>query len=85
MDTWIDLRALSEIIAYGLLCGAGLPAIFALGLRALSRPPAGLRAVGTAEDQTIRANPIGIGVAGLCFLVVLASICWGIYFIIDGS
>ncbi|OHV32423.1 MULTISPECIES: hypothetical protein [Pseudofrankia] len=36
MTSWIDLDALWKIVVIGLLCGAGLPAVFAVGLRALS-------------------------------------------------
>jgi hypothetical protein len=36
MTSWINLDALWKIVTVGLLCGAGLPAVFALGLRALN-------------------------------------------------
>ena len=35
MNNWINLSALWRIVGLGLLAGAGLPAIFALGVRAL--------------------------------------------------
>ncbi len=42
MNSWINLNALWKIIVVGLLTGAGLPALFAIGLRLLSPPtPAG--------------------------------------------
>jgi len=36
--SWINLSALWKIVVYGLLAGAGLPALFAIGLRTLSWP-----------------------------------------------
>lgn len=39
MSSWINLRAIGEILLVGLLAGAGLPALVALGLLALN--PAG--------------------------------------------
>jgi hypothetical protein len=38
VSSWIDLHALWQIVVVGLLAGAGLPAVFAVGLRALSLP-----------------------------------------------
>ncbi|MCX4744639.1 hypothetical protein OG455_03725 [Kitasatospora sp. NBC_01287] len=40
MNSWINLNALWKIVVVGLLAGAGLPALFAIGLRLLSPPPA---------------------------------------------
>ena len=47
MNSWIDLHALWQIVVVGLLAGAGLPALFAVGLVALSAP-APRRATGRA-------------------------------------
>lgn len=77
MDTWINLTALWQILVVGLLAGAGLPALVALGLRALAPPGASGVAVGR--------NPVGVAVAGLCFAVVLAAIGYGIYLIVKGG
>jgi hypothetical protein len=40
LTAWINLSALWKIIVIGLLAGAGLPALFAVGLKALSLGPA---------------------------------------------
>ncbi|HTZ92745.1 MAG TPA: hypothetical protein VMB74_10150 [Streptosporangiaceae bacterium] len=37
MTEWIDQQAVWEIVVVGLLAGAGLPALFAVGLRARRR------------------------------------------------
>ncbi|MEV7781986.1 hypothetical protein [Kitasatospora sp. NPDC088351] len=67
MNSWINLAALWKIVAVGLLAGAGLPALFAIGLRALNPP----------------ARTGGHAVAGLCFAAVLAAIGWGISVIVN--
>jgi hypothetical protein len=83
MNDWIDLHALAKILIIGLIAGAGLPALFAVGLRALNlgAPPA----ADGDSDQLIGNNPLGLATAGLCFAVVLAAIGWGIYFIVAGT
>ncbi|SNQ48753.1 conserved hypothetical protein [Frankia canadensis] len=94
MNSWIDLDALWHIVAVGLLAGAGLPAVFALGLRAVSLPGRG--GAPDAEttpdarttpgaDRIIGTNPIGIAAGALCFAIVLAGIAWGIYSVVAGT
>lgn len=86
MSSWINFTALWKIVVVGLLAGAGLPALFALGLRSLALPRAG--AVGSGDDASDRVyagNPAGLAVATLCFAVVLAAIGWGIEFIVSSS
>jgi hypothetical protein len=83
MNDWIDLQALWQIVVFGLVAGAGLPAVFALGLRALTM---GRNAGATPEsEQIVGGNPVGMVLGGLCFLIVLAGIAGGIYFIVAGS
>ncbi|WP_395298351.1 hypothetical protein ACF9IK_36495 [Kitasatospora hibisci] len=81
MNSWINLDALWRILVVGLLTGAGLPALFAIGVRALN-PPA---AAETAAAGRPSVGPLGYTVAGLCFAVVLAAIGWGIYVIVNHS
>ena len=81
MNSWINLTALWQIVVVGLIAGAGLPALFAFGLRALSMP-GGARAQtagGGDSDQLVGGNPLGMVLAAICFLVVLAAVGWGIY------
>jgi hypothetical protein len=77
--SWINLSALWKILVFGLLAGAGLPALFAIGLRALSMKGSRVQTAGADSDQMVGGNPAGIAAAGFCFLVVLAAIAWGIY------
>lgn len=84
MNNWINLSALWRIIVVGLLAGAGLPAIFAVGLRALAAGSAAAP-MGPDEDRVIGGSRAGMAFAGLCFAVVLAAIGYGIYLIVKAS
>jgi hypothetical protein len=82
MDNWINLTALWQIVVVGLIAGAGLPALFAIGMRLLSLP-GGARAQTAGADSETSDSLVGGSVAGLiggalCFLIVLAAIGWGI-------
>jgi hypothetical protein len=80
MSKWIDYKALWEIVVVGLLAGAGLPAIFALGMRALAIP--GKSHVRTSDRELVGGSPAGTAVAALCFLIVLGAIGYGIYIVV---
>src|SRR5450755_2807749 len=83
--SWINLAAIGKIVGFGLIAGAGLPALFALGLLALSKggrtQTAGAAGAGGADSDVVvvGSNPAGIIVAAFCFLIVLAAVGWGIY------
>lgn len=94
MDSWINLHALWKILVVGMLAGAGLPVIFAIGLRALSAAPHGAsttsRAGGSSvavgdDDAVYGGNVLGLLAACACFAVVLAAVGWGIYSIVAGA
>ncbi|MCW2523873.1 MAG: putative rane protein [Frankiales bacterium] len=86
MNQWINLTALGQIVVVGLLCGAGLPALFAVGLWLLSDPRGRMRLAAAGEESSeVHAGPVTVAAAGLCFAIVLAAIGWGIYFIVAGS
>jgi hypothetical protein len=76
--SWIDLNAIWKIVVYGLIAGAGLPALFAAGLYALSRGPK-TQTAGADSDVVVGGNPLGMVIAAICFLAILAAIGWGIY------
>lgn len=76
--SWINLMALWKIVVFGLVAGAGLPALFAVGLFSLSKGPR-TQTAGGDSDVVAGGNPVGMVLASLCFLVVLAAIGWGIY------
>ena len=74
----INLSALWKIVVFGLLAGAGLPAIFAVGLLSLARGPK-TRTAGADSEAVVGGSLAGMIIAAMCFLVVLAAIGWGIY------
>ncbi len=84
MTAWINLSALWRIAVLGLVCGAGLPAVFAVGLRLLSLPDTGpgpdVPGQGWANRSWWAA-----AAAGLCFVLVVGAVGWGIYLIVAGG
>jgi hypothetical protein len=100
VNDWINLSALWQIVVVGLLAGAGLPALFAVGLRFLNMSSAGVATAGAgagadghhhsvsghADEETVYGgNPMGLVVAGICFAIILAAIGYGIYLIVAGT
>jgi hypothetical protein len=82
MSSWIDFNALAKIILVGLAAGAGLPAIFAIGLRVLAPPH---RGAGATQEGTVTTAPANVAAASVCFAIVLAAVGYGIYLIVAGS
>jgi hypothetical protein len=84
---WINGTALWQILVLALIAGAGLPALFAVGLRALALPGRRTQTAGAGSGSgaAVGGNAIGMTVAVVCFAVVLAAIGWGIYAIVSGA
>ena len=92
MNGWINLHALWQIVVLGLVCGAGLPALFAVGLVALNMSGnrvqtagAGGGRTGSDDSRVYGGNPVGLVAACLCFAIVLGAIGYGIYLIVASS
>jgi hypothetical protein len=81
--SWINLTALWKIIVFGLIAGAGLPALFAGGLYTLSWGPKTAHTAGADggadSDVVVGGSVLGIVLAAIAFLIVLAAIGWGVY------
>ena len=78
----LELQALWKILVIGVVLGAGLPALFAAGVRAMAYGQGGqaeLHAVGSAPPA---AHPIGKVLAGICFAIVVLAVALGIVFIV---
>lgn len=82
VNSWINLNALWKIVVIGLLTGAGLPALFAVGLRALA-PRARTATPGAVSGSAPDLR--GKLVAGLCFVAVVAAIALGVYSIVHNG
>lgn len=77
-----SFEALWQVVAVGLVLGAGLAALFALGVRALERD----RVLLADGDQlTSRASTAGRALAGLCFAVTALAVVFGIVVIVFGK
>jgi len=72
------LQSAWRVLLVGLLLGAGLPTLFALGVRSLAW------GAGGDASQTVasRGNPAGRPLGWLCFAVVLLGVVLGITFIV---
>ena len=79
METISDtLDSLWQVLAVGVAFGAGVPLMFALGMRFLSAHGDDVDADGTTK-RSVR----GTIVAGGCFAVVLITVITGILFIMQ--
>ena len=93
MDVLIKaLDALWQVLLVGLLLGAGLPALFALGLRSLNtgRVDSGTPVTvgGSASShavQTSKPSALGLTGAVVCFTVLIAAVAFGIVVIVFGN
>ena len=77
MDSYVDGAALGRVLVVSLLFGAGIPALFAVGVRALAP------ASGRAPDAPRPAWRVGVAV--LCFAVAVAAVVLGVVRIIVGD
>jgi hypothetical protein len=77
-----SLDALWQVALAALVLGAGLPALFALGVRSLNSRRT-LLANGT--DITSKASPLGLTGAVACFGVSGAAVLFGIVVIVYGK
>jgi hypothetical protein len=77
--SWINLQAIWKIVVFGLVLGAGLPSLFAVGLYSLSRGPRRVATEGGDSDVLVGGSLLGMVIAAILFLVILAAIGWGIY------
>lgn len=77
-----SLDALWQVALVGLVLGAGLPALFALGVRSLNSGRV-LTAGGT--DATSTASVAGKAGAYVCFGICLLAVAFGIVVIVYGK
>lgn len=78
----LGLEAAWKVLLISALLGAGLPTLFAAGVRAMAYGQGGdaeAHAAGTAGPP---AHPAGRVVAGLCFLVVVLGVVLGITYVV---
>lgn len=76
MLSWFNYVAASRILMFGLLVGAGLPALFAVGVR--------LNAAGTGtvhDGVGASRNPVLAALSWLIFGLILAVVIAGVLFV----
>ncbi|AGZ52103.1 hypothetical protein PJK45_13085 [Mycobacterium kansasii] len=75
MNHWFNYEATAKILIFSLLLGAGLPALFALGVRLQA---AGAGAIG---DHTAPRRPVLVALGWAIFGLVLAVVVIGVLYI----
>ncbi len=80
----------NDVLVVGLLLGAGLPALFALGLRSLNAGrtvtvTAGGGGARYAGDDGSKPSALGLAGAIACFTILIAAVAFGIVVIIFGK
>jgi hypothetical protein len=73
----LAFEAAWKILLVGLLLGAGLPALFATGVRSMAYGQGG-----DAEVSAAAPHPIGRVLAGVCFAVVALAVVLGIAYVV---
>jgi hypothetical protein len=72
MDKYVDTGALLQVLFASILGGAGLVAVFAVGL-------VGTTFAGSSGQTTTGRRVTGLGLAAISFLIVAAGVVLGIY------
>lgn len=77
MDSWLNVGALVKVLVFGIIAGAGLPALFAVGVRAQAV------GAGTISGQPLAGDrrPVLTAVSYLCFALVAVAVAIGVLFV----
>jgi hypothetical protein len=70
------LENVFRVLLVGLVLGAGLPAVFALGLRAYAAGAGGATADGTTDAPNPLLRAVGIATFAIVGLVIVVAILW---------
>ncbi len=79
MDLIATITPIWKVLAVGILLGAGLPAIFAIGMR--------LQSPASPDGGSIAGQPAaGRRIAGIaCFVVVVVAVLFGLAVLVGGD
>lgn len=77
MSEYVNWSALANVLVVGLVVGAGLPALFAVGVRALTGPG--------SHDDAGRRHPGRLALAMGSFGTVVAAIVVAVALIVSGG
>ena len=78
----LEAQAIWKILVVGLILGAGLPALFAVGIRSFAYGQGGEAEVHAAGAAGPAPHPVGRAVGILCFTIVVLAVALGILFIV---
>ena len=78
----LEAQAIWKILVLGLILGAGLPALFAAGIRAMAFGQGGEAEVHATGTAAAAPHPVGRAIAVLCFAIVILAVVLGIVFIV---
>ena len=78
MSTWFNYEASLKILIFGLLLGSGLPALFALGVRAGA---AGAGVEGSDGAVVGQKNPALTGLSWLLYSLALVAVVIGVLYV----
>ena len=76
MNGWFNYTAVLQILVVGLIVGAGLPALFSLGVR-LNAEGVGV----VSHDGVSKKNPALNAISWVLFALVLAAVVIGVLFV----
>jgi hypothetical protein len=76
VNGWFNYTAVLQILVVGLIVGAGLPALFSLGVR-LNAEGVGV----VSHDGVSKKNPALNAISWVIFAVVLAAVIIGVLFV----
>jgi hypothetical protein len=77
MDGWLNVGALVKVLVFGIIAGAGLPALFAVGVRSQAV------GAGTIGGQHLAGDrrPLMTALAYVCFALVAVAVVTGVLFV----
>lgn len=79
----IDTGSLIKVLMASVLAGAGLVAVFALGIVGLSAYEGQLGNAEPGSGQVATRRQLGLLVALTCFAVVIAGVAYGLYVMLN--
>jgi hypothetical protein len=78
LSDWFNYEATLKILVFGMLAGAALPALFAVGIRLQA---VGGGAVSTSDGAPGQRNPVLIAIAWAIYALVLTVIVIGVLYV----
>ncbi len=78
----LELQTVWKILVVGLILGAGLPTVFAAGIRAMAYGQGGEAEEHAAGAAAAAPHPVGRAIGILCFAIVLAAVVLALVYIV---